>query len=589
MRDLWKKANENALFLLLPMFIGHLTFILSLITTVCVECSASPNQADMFKNTLFSTVREWMREDFQAPTNVDSCPLESAFVCLVLRHHGKTLGYGSSTSLPEAASIAFNEVSRNKIFSMDLTEEMKNEIIDSISVELEYGGTPIPSAHKNIDRFDYTFNQGMNGVAVRRGSEWGIKMQAELRLSPFRTVSNIVESLCINLGIHPTIAFSHELPPDDDVTLYSIPLTTYIQNSAGAEIITLIRGDELVQNETLNTAYLTKLADSFASHLIKSTNANGMVIGGYQPETNTLTNMFATHFVQILTANALQQYSKLSNASDSSPAMESSAVIIESIANDFKKDKNIDTESAAALIIMLLDSTSKYSQAVQELLCACESKVMLAAEKYLDPSHTIPPAFELSLVVAATIELGLHYEDEQLIDRGASLCSRCFSDVPLKTRASLIPWIITPILKLQQRGVTTFDDSLSELLQLAVSSQILTENDVDLIGGFMLITDIGNVVDARGLRMLPMLSKICDNSSSNKTIAFKSLVLATRFVEQLTTRKEKSERYENPAMALGGVRKSTWNAEMPTEATAMALLGITNAITSIQNIESSMK
>ncbi|MBC8309609.1 MAG: hypothetical protein ISR75_00795 [Phycisphaerales bacterium] len=562
---------------------------MSLITTVCVECGASPNESDSYKNSLFSTVREWMIEDFQVPDNTDSCPLEPSYVCLILRHHGKTLGYGSSETLSGAATTAFAEVSRNKIFSMNLTEELKNEIIDSISIELEYGGTPIPSAYKNIDRFDYTFNQGMRGIAVRSGGEWGIKMQAELRLSPFRTVSNIVESLCINLGIHPTIAFSHELPPDDDVTLYSIPLTTYIQNSAGAEIITLIRGDELVQNETLNTAYLTKLADTFASHLIKSINVNGMVIGGYQPETNTLTNMFATHFVQLLTANALQQYSKLSNASDSSTAVESSTAIIESIANDFKKDKNIDTESAAALIIILLDSTSKYSQNVQELLCACESQVMLAVDRCYDSSSAALPAFELSLVAAATIELGLHYEDEKLIASGEYLCSRCFSDVPLKTRASLIPWIITPILKLQQRGVTTFDDSLFELLQLAVSSQILSDDDGDLVGGFVLITDMGNVVDARGLRMLPMLAKICDYSSSNKTTAFKSLVLATRFVEQLATRKEKSERYENPAMALGGVRKSTWNAEMPTEATAMGLLGIVDAINTIQNIESSMK
>jgi hypothetical protein len=169
------------------------------------------------------------------------------------------------------------------------------------------------------------------------------------------------------------------------------------------------------------------------------------------------------------------------------------------------------------------------------------------------------------------------------------LCSRCFTDVPLKFRASLIPWIITPIIKLQQRGISKFDDSLLELLQLAISSQVLSGNDDDLIGGFILITDIGDVVDARGLRMLPMLAKICDHSSTNKTVAFKALVLATRFVEQLTTRKEKSERYENPAMALGGVRKSTWDAEMPTEATAMALLGISDAVNAIQNIEFSLK
>ena len=571
------------------MFIGHITFILTLITAVCVECSGFTEQSDISANTLFSSVREWMRDGFIVPTDDDSSLFDTTSFCLVFRHHGKILGYGSATSLSGAASAAFNEVSRNKIFSTKLAEGLKNEIIESISIELEHGGIPIPSPHKNIDRFDYTFNQGMNGIAVRRGNEWDIKMQAELRLSPFRTVSNIVESLCINLGIHPTIAFSHELSQNDDVTLYSIPLTTYIQNHADGEIVALVRGDELVRNKTVNTAYLTKLADSLASHLIKSSSANGMVIGGYQPETNTLSNMFATHFVQILSANALQQYSKLLHATKADTSLESSVQIIESIANDFRKNKKIDTESAAALILMLLDSTSGHSQNVQKLLRACESQVMLAAEKYFEPFNTTHRAFELSLVAAATIELGIHYDDDNLIDRGEILCSRCFTDVPLKFRASLIPWIITPIIKLQQRGISKFDDSLLELLQLAISSQVLSGNDDDLIGGFILITDIGDVVDARGLRMLPMLAKICDHSSTNKTVAFKALILATRFVEQLTTRKEKSERYENPAMALGGVRKSTWDAEMPTEATAMALLGISDAVNAIQNIEFSLK
>jgi len=404
-------------------------------------------------------------------------------------------------------------------------------------------------------------------------------------LSPFRSVSNIVESLCINLGVHPTIAFSHELSPNDDVTMYSIPSRTYLQTHASAEIIELIRGDELVCNETINTSHLTSLADSLAFHLITSTGPNGKMIGGYQPETNTLKPMFATHFVQMLSATALKKYSQLEHATHGDAAIHSTNTIVESIAADFNKDKNIDTESASLLILLLLHTNEKYDQLVH----ACESQVLLAGKNYLSNTNEPPRAFELALVTASLIELGIDRDDKELLQRGEYLCSLCFSDIPLESRASLIPWIISPILKLQKLGNTDFDDSLLELLQLALVSQVLSGNDKDLLGGFMLSTEIGNIVDARGLRMLPMLAKICDSSAANKAVAFKSLISAIRFVKQLTTRENKSNRYESPAMAIGGVRKSPWNAEMPTEATAMALLGITDAINTILNIETYVK
>ncbi len=571
------------------MLLASFLFIFTLGTAVSAESLDSTKQLNETAIHEFATIRAWMQNDFQVNSASQLPFQDDSPTCVVLRHHGVILGYGSAMKFTSAAAIAVKSASEQSIFLMKITDQLKTEIIDSISIELEVGQQPIPSPHKNIDRFEYSFNRGMHGIAVRRGASWNIKMQAELRVSPFRTVSNIVESLCINLGVHPTIAFSHQLPPDDDVTLYSIPSKSYLQTHAGAEIAELIRGDELVRNETISTSHLTKLADSLASHLITSMGPNGKMIGGYQPETNTLKPMFATHFVQALSATALKQYSQLNHITHGLDALHSANTIVESIAADFRKNKKIDTESASLLILLLLHSEDGNNQLMQQLLHACESKVLRAEKNYVSSTDTPPKAFELSLVTAALIELGIARDDEALLMRGEHLCTLCFTDIPLESRASLIPWIISPIIKLQELGNTKFDDSLLELLRLALVSQVLSENDQDLIGGFMLSTDLGNIVDARGLRMLPMLAKICDSSATHKTVAFKSLITATRFVEQLTTRENKSNRYESPAMAIGGVRKSPWNAEMPTEATAMALLGITDAINTILHIESSVK
>ena len=126
-------------------------------------------------------------------------------------------------------------------------------------------------------------------------------------------------------------------------------------------------------------------------------------------------------------------------------------------------------------------------------------------------------------------------------------------------------------------------------MRTAVAAQIQTSKDIDFIGGFSWPGEDGNVVDARGLRMIPMLAIMCRSSTTQKTTAFQSLMSAVRFVEQLTTKSARADRFGNPPMALGGVRESPWNAAMPTEATAMALLGITKTIKTLDEIQSSLK
>jgi len=128
---------------------------------------------------------------------------------------------------------------------------------------------------------------------------------------------------------------------------------------------------------------------------------------------------------------------------------------------------------------------------------------------------------------------------------------------------------------------------LLELLALAKVSQVTATGLHE--GGFLLHTNDGMVVDARGLRMIPMLAKLCHWNAGNPSTSFQALSRSIGFVEQLSTRKERANRFSNPAMALGGIRKSSWDAAMPTEATAMALIGVVEALRTIENIESTIK
>ena len=530
-----------------------------------------------------------MQDDFQISQDTPLLPpSKDNSVCLVLRHHGELLGYGSSESLTEATQTVFNTVKKHRIFSMPLSNTLKTKMIDSISIELEIGFTVIPSPQKNSNRFAHGFITGGDSIAVRRGEHWRRRMQSELRLSPYRPVSNIVESLCIDLGVHPTITLSHELPLQEDVTFYAIPTTTYIQDSADTEPRKLYRGDELVQQPTIHESHLLLLADSLAEHLLLSISENGATIGGYQPETNTFTSMFATHFVQALTAYALQDYALTSGVTHHEEAIESSNRVIKSIALDVERTTTIDLESASLLVMLFLEEEFTLDESITELYSLCTDKIIDAGMTFNAKSPDSLKPFVLSLVGNALVSLGVDTANSKIAQLGNTIISFCLFELSPGAMVSTIPWSIDGAFLLQEAEINNLNQPLDDLLQGTLSSQIVT-GDVDLLGGFSLSTNHGNVVDARGLRMLPMLALFCKHSPSSKSSAFQSLVLATRFLEQLTTSTNRSQRFEHSAMSKGGVRKAPWDASMPTEATAMALTGISNFVKIIQELQSKVE
>ena len=527
----------------------------------------------------FTTIRGWMQDAFSVPANPESKEFD-VFVGVILRHHGVVLGHGSGRSLEESARIAFQKLRRQNLFKRNEQISSTKEMIDAISIEIEVCNKLLASPNKYIDRFAYNFDYGNNGIAVRRGDQLDFRLPCELRLAPHKDAVAITESLCINVGMPPTIAFSHKIPIDANATLYTLPCHTFLQNGVHGKITPLIRGDELITLAPIDIGHLTSIADSLASHLIASTRG-GSVIGGYQPELDMFTNMFATHFVQVLTAEALYKYGHVEGVLNANEANTAATAIAESIAIDVQTSQNIDFETASLLVVMYLQSNLEQSEEVQKLLFVCEQKVLDKANSIVRAEMIDTPAFVLALLCSATYEIERKNKEEKF-ELSSSLCAFCWKATTIQDRASLIPWIIDPMIALEQMQRGSFATPLSEFQSLARESQV-HKNGVDK-GGFQLQTRSRSVVDARGLRMLPMLSKLCNKRMENSTESFITLVHSLRFLEQLITSEERAMRFENPAMALGGVRTSTWDASMPTEATAMALLGVVDSIHVVNNI-----
>ena len=561
---------------------GRFISILFLCIALCTTFAGAIQDDMPSIESKLESIRSWMHNDFEVPNSVES---PGTVIGVVLRHHGSVLGQGTGSTLQQASGDALKELRRQKIFQRELPALLRQEILDSISIELEICDTFVPSPHKNIDHFEHSFVYGDNGIAVRLRGKTSYRLPCILRLAPHRNIANITESLCIDVGVHPTIALSHNLPMNADITLYTLPCKTYFQNKAHGNCVSLLLGDEPIGTTLLVPSTLLELSDALASHLIVSS-GSGSVIGGYQPETDTFTSIFATHFVQLLTANALYSYAQVEGAQCSTKAKETASAILESIASDVRKSNSFDIESASLLLILLNQTGIEKNDAVQELETNSKQLVLQTVLHSTQAELTEMSPFILALLCAATFELETTSENPSY-ELSSSLCALSCSATTPANRASLIPWVIHPMLAFEKLKPGSFAKPLLELLELAKVSQVTATGLHE--GGFLLQTNDGMVVDARGLRMIPMLAKLCHWNAGNPSTSFQALSRSIGFVEQLSTRKERANRFSNPAMALGGIRKSSWDAAMPTEATAMALIGVVEALRTIENIESTIK
>ena len=557
--------------------------LLSLFVSICTDYTGANELTKADCHAAISAVRSWINDDLQIPQEYYSTlPIETS-VCIILRHHGQLLGVGvasnSKQPLLDAATIAFDEANANTIFAQ-LSQEFKKQASSSISIELELGEKPIASPHVNFKRFANKIDKGIDGVGVRRLQKWDIRMPAILRLSPKREVESVLASICLNVGVHPVIAISGNLSTNEDVTFYKIPTIAYYQKNAFDEVRILVRGNELVpllENKT----ELEKLANQLATHLFMCIRETGSVIGGYQPETNSLSAPFATPFIQLMVASALEEYAEIAPITMREKARMNVSLVLNDVVKKYYDNENIPISIASAVVITVSLSQAPWNAEVQQFISECKKYTIQVARDITTEKTEIKKPHTLAMVALAISTIAVQSKDKRLKSLAEETCLHCIHSVPLQSKISIIPWIAEAVLLLNKHGSNLSISPLNELVDLALSSQMLVNKNSDLYGGFQLINKDGLETDARGLRMLPMLVQMKHIKGQNQSLLHHSILGTTRFIAQLTTSKTSSNRFQNPSMAFGGVRASTWDASMPTEATAMALIGITRVLRSI--------
>jgi hypothetical protein len=550
---------------------------------------ATANDAE----TALQTVRSWVNNGMAVTEEKSTTPENISGICVVLRKNGNLLGYGEAfgenkSLLVEAATIAFAKAKKNPIIRK-LPENIQTFAFSSIGIEVgiatEY--TPIPT--KNLDKAAKQIRRGVDGIATRRGKIWDFRFPSHMRLSPFRRTVNHLEGMCIKVGAPAAEVIAHQLPTQEDITIYTVRFVSAYQHARNEPIHMLYRGDELITLHHLQQTGLQRVAELLAWHVINSVwpleDPVG-ITGTYLPEFDRLDVVFAPTISQTMAAEALWKYAQLPSCAHKEDAIVAYVRIMNDLAVVNEHESPITGVAEQSFVVLASTGESLLSKEAVSIIHNCKEEIIAAAKEMTSGTLVPNKIFDRGILSAAIAALAK--QDRSLLPLAEKSVHVTFATTPQQHRASLIPWIIRASVTVADLGGTVDVASIQELRDISLSSQVIGDSIPDLLGGFSLQTKSGAVTDARGIRMLPMLAYLLPVETftprAERSAALMSMLLAARFTTQLTTTQERAGRFANPTKATGGVRSSVWDATMKPEATAMALIGITEAIQAMNRV-----
>jgi hypothetical protein len=543
--------------------------------------------------TSLQTVRTWVNNDLMVSEIHEVTAENISGACVVLRRNGDLLGYGeafgdSNSLLADAATTAFAKAKKHPIIRK-LPESVRSFAFSSIGIEVGIATklTPIPT--KNLDKAAKQIQRGGDGIATRRGNAWDFRFPSHMRLSPFRRTVNHLEGMCIKVGAPAAQVISHQLPAQEDITIYKINFVSAYQDAKGETIQTLHRGDELVTETSLQHTGLLPIANLLASYLIEHVwpleDPIG-ITGTYLPEVDRLDVVFAPTIAQAMAAEALWGFSKLPNCMQKEDAVAAYTRIMNDLAIVNEHESPITGVVEQAFVVLASGGELLLSEKAAAMVNKCKKEVIAAANKMVEGAFVPSKVLDRGVLCDAIAMLAK--QDQALLSLAEQTVQITLSTTPKQNRASLVPWVVRASVTVADLGGVIDAISIQELRDVALSSQVVDDSIPDLLGGFSLQTKSGSVVDARGIRMLPMLAcmlpKEIVTPAVKRSTSLRSMLLTARFTAQLTTTQERANRFVNPTKAIGGVRASVWDATMKPEATAMALIGITEAIQAINHV-----
>lgn len=590
---------------------------------------AVPDAAEVV--AAYLTARRWL-DAFELPAMDDPAArqeiADASGLCVHLRRSGRVIGTGviaptphieSGLKLRRALGRAMSQVLGDSAVSR-LPEEMRDEVGESLVLELEVAGPPEPLIARSYEHVARQVEPGLHGVALRRGDRWAMQFPSQLlATNGADRIAARLATLVEELGV--TSGDLRSLVSDHNVSVYRFRTSHLVQPAPDKLPRETYRGDQLVLMSDVTPESISATIDALVRHILQRSWPHAepladefdidnppVLLGDYRPVSDRYDPLAARPFEQALTAFVLVEYASSLNA-DFALAGEAAATAVQILLSlrdspltDERQEHQPATQAAALYALEQLDIlpadvqgavsdgevdenwSAALSPWADELTASLLGHVQqaLVPDGRADGSILIG-AHTMALMTAALARRAPRIDDDRLESLLRDGLDALWDDVPSRNLVGLLPWIGWAERDLARAT----GEPVAHLDRLSVLREALYDAQVgfagkqpggeyarDLHGGFVLADR--RRPDAQSVRPMIWLAEAAREQTLSDPELWpeheRRLLGMMRFLMQLAVRESANWSLRNPERAIGGVRNAIWDRDQPLVAQAMALL-----------------
>lgn len=553
--------------------------------------------------TAYRTLEGWVRA-WSVPEQTQQIdPPECHGSQVTLRLAGKVIGRGSlvgddGTTLWHATRAAWREAEGELGVEKDaLRAERTLEAAHRVTIDVEIAGPMTPLLGATWADASERISPGIEGVAGRVGDDVQAFFPGDMIASG--TLPGRALQICAGRLRLPPLELG-QLREKQGLEAYRFHSLHLTQLKAGGEPTFLTRGGRLVPESETSGPGLRQFADRLAKHLMThewpGAEPHGLM-GSYLPLTDAYDPLLGSPREQGIVALALARYATTPGV-DRAIAFEAAAFAVRivdqlSVVTKDEPDPLASPIDAAAWIIA--DCGVRAADAARAKLPASEfglraTSTLMAL--WHDPkawAGTSAAARAFIVYAMACAGVGSP-EDSELKSAALEGVRGLFRDTDSAELVSLMPWLGWAELALASGSpsVASADalrDMRSRLWQSQLTSVDVGAAERDLEGGIVFTRGTTPLPTWQALRPLAFAASMIGDarltSPQELTAEIASLRRSLRFVRQLCIDEASAWAARNPERAIGGVRPALWTPTLSLDASALALLSVSQTLTSI--------
>ncbi|MEE2908326.1 MAG: hypothetical protein VX527_10920 [Planctomycetota bacterium] len=514
---------------------------------------------------------------------------EASAVCIILRHRGRTVGYGlthteevgdrGQTLMQAAAAQAIETASKDDIIS-GLPESIRREAGKQLTLEMEIAGPLEALMGRTFMAATERLRPGIDGMAMRHNDRWWFQFPSQLRLTNASVGPERLYSLALASELSPRQI--ETLRDQGDVSLYRFTTIDLAQATPSSPPLMLTSGDmEVVESEVTSDG-LEMARDNLARHVLSrifKTDDGYRLVGSFTPLTSSFEQKSPMQRDRYLTALALAQFATTPGVDPelAKQARTAAVGLLETTPPGEASPSGEGPVEAATWCLAAdrlgLEDQNEYVQTTRSFL----HEIAKA-----DDSEVRKHAHDV-IVVAAALSTSSP-EDRAL---SITTARRARDVLPSHQHVTLLPWL--GWIERSNRSNSSGVESESDLASLKLIRDHILDLQVRAMG------NAGNTLDAGGFRLKPGTRGVTSQSLRPAVFLIETMNDPAyadvdrreeiqqsqrrflRYLLQLTCRDDVAGSWRQPDRIRGGIRHATWDARMEAVAQAMGLIALCNA------------